>query len=216
MKQLRSYINIKKGKSRIIATDDTIHKIVDAQIHELGTDADLNHIDVSQVTKMYDWQLGGLFEGDEEFCGDVSEWDVSNVKTFERMFYCCKNFNCDISGWDTHSAEVMSNMFLQCYKFNQDINDWNVDNVLTMNKMFRRCTVFNKSLSKWNVHKCDDFQSMFSYCYNLKQDFSSWKMNWAAMTNNMFFDCPVDSIPEWKPYKDNPKSSSGFKPYHIK
>ena len=52
----------------IIATNETIRKIVDSEIERLGNNADLNHIDVSQVTDMR-----RLFE-DSEFNGDISKW----------------------------------------------------------------------------------------------------------------------------------------------
>ena len=64
----------------IIATDETIEDIVNAEIERLGNNADLNHIDVSQVTEMR-----GLFYG-SDFNGDISNWDVSNVTDMEGMF----------------------------------------------------------------------------------------------------------------------------------
>ena len=45
---------------------------------------------------------------------DVSEWDVSNVKTMEQMFSYCKNFNCDLSSWNVSNVEDMSDMFYNC------------------------------------------------------------------------------------------------------
>ena len=52
MKHLFEYIDIHKAKSTIKATDDTIGKIVNDQLDLLGDDADLNHIDTSNVTNM--------------------------------------------------------------------------------------------------------------------------------------------------------------------
>lgn len=44
----------------IKATDETIREIVKSEIEKLGNEADLNHIDVSQVTDMsklcFQWQ----------------------------------------------------------------------------------------------------------------------------------------------------------------
>ena len=64
----------------IIATNETIKDIVKSEIARLGNNADLNHIDVSQVTDM-----SYLFKG-SEFNGDISKWDVSNVTNMECMF----------------------------------------------------------------------------------------------------------------------------------
>ena len=88
----------------IIATNETIKEIVKSEIESLGNNADLNHIDVSQVTDM-----SYLFE-ESEFNGDISNWDVSNVTDMEGMFWDSK-FNGDISNWDVSSVKSMSYMF---------------------------------------------------------------------------------------------------------
>ena len=203
MKQLKSYINIRKNRTRIVADDSNIFDIINNAIdHKFDSSkdiVDLNYIDVSRVTKMYSISDGGLFEGLYDFNADISEWDVSNVVTFERMFYGCRIFNQDISKWDTSSAENMCYMFRDCKKFNQDLNDWDVSNVKTMEFMFRSCEKFNKSLSRWKVNKCENFTRMFSYCFDLKQDFSSWNVSSSALTNYMFWDCPTGAMPEWIP-----------------
>ena len=67
-------------KKKIIANDETIHEIVEAQIDELGNEADLNHIDVSAVTDMSE-----LFK-ESDFNGDISGWDVSSVTDMGGMF----------------------------------------------------------------------------------------------------------------------------------
>jgi hypothetical protein len=58
----------------IIATDETIRNLVLSEISKLGVNADLNHIDVSNVTDM------SFVFSYSDFDGDISKWDVSNVK----------------------------------------------------------------------------------------------------------------------------------------
>ena len=59
-----------RKEDMIVATNDTIKKIVKDEIERLGYNADLNHIDVSQVTDM-----SRLFNlGD--FNGDISDMCV--------------------------------------------------------------------------------------------------------------------------------------------
>ena len=99
----------KSGNPNMIVADGSnIRRIVRDEIKRLGSDADLNHIDVSHVTDMH-----GLFMG-EEFYGDVSRWDVSHVKKMGSLFSDCKKFNCDISKWDVSHVEDMSFMFSEC------------------------------------------------------------------------------------------------------
>ena len=175
MKQLRNYISIRKGKSVISATDDTIHQIVKDELDHFGHGADLNHIDVSEVTKMnnvfsvHKYDLGEKYK---DLNPDISRWDVSNVKSMYCMFYDCKKFNCDISQWDVSNVENMGNTFYNCTNFNCDISKWNVSNVTYMQFMFSGCKKFNKDLSRWDVS-------------NIKNSF------------RIFLDCPIKE--EFKP-----------------
>lgn len=104
-------------KDRIIATDDTIHDVVHSEIRVLGPRADLNHVDVSNVTNLY-----GLF-ANSNFTGDISEWDVSRVTNMSHMFSNCR-FNGDISQWNVTNVTNMRSMFAHS-KFKGDISGWN-------------------------------------------------------------------------------------------
>ena len=105
----------------IHATDKTIQQIVKDELDRLGHDADLNHIDVSKVTNMaslfscaVDDYLGGFMKY-EDLNPDISEWDVSNVKNMDGMFWGCEQFNCDISKWNVNNVETHDRMFLYCH-----------------------------------------------------------------------------------------------------
>ena len=56
MRTILEYLSTKVVQSKIKATDETIKKIVKGELNRLGHDADLNHIDTSQITDM-----SGLF-----------------------------------------------------------------------------------------------------------------------------------------------------------
>jgi len=142
----------------IVATDDTIKQIVIDEIKRLGKDADLNHINVSQVTDMH-----CLFM-DTDFQGDISQWDVSNVTDMSEMFENCSNFNCDLSSWNVSKVEYMDSMFDGCENFNSDISAWNVRNVINMNNMFYECSNFNQDLSGWDVGSVEYTHNMFKKC----------------------------------------------------
>ena len=129
----------------IKATDETIHQIVKDELDRFGHDADLNHIDVSEVTNMK--QLFSCGEFDylgrkyKDLNPDISHWNVSNVENMEYMFYKCENFNQDISMWDVSSVEDMYGMFEGCENFNKDISNWDIRYVKDMNFMFYDCPI---------------------------------------------------------------------------
>lgn len=119
MKALRSYISIHKGKSTIKATDDTIHQIVKDEIDRLGLDANLNHINVSEVTNMNSLFSRAAYDNFdlkkyEGLNPDITLWNVSNVTIMNYMFYNCENFNCDISDWDVRNVKYKDFMFYGC------------------------------------------------------------------------------------------------------
>ena len=58
------------------------------------------------------------------FNGDISEWDVSNVKSMYSMF-SSSEFDGDISKWNVSKVTDMRYMFQGC-PFNHDISMWDV------------------------------------------------------------------------------------------
>ena len=166
------------------ATDETIRSIVKEHLDKDGLDADLNMIDVSQVTNM-----SNLFY-DGDFYGDISQWDVSNVVDFTRMFNRCRRFNCDIGAWDTRSAKSFNGMFFRCASFNKDIGMWDVSNANDMTYMFYGCSSFDKDLSKWDVSSMELADGMFGACFNFRgKGLDKWKLDNIRSMSYMFKDC---------------------------
>lgn len=129
MKQLKNYINIKKTKSLIHVNDSNLARVLKEELDRLGHDADLNHIDTSEVTDMYCLftDLGDIGKKNDYYKDvnpDISKWNVSNVKDMRYMFYKCYNFNCDISEWDVSNVKMSQFMFKGCESFNQDLSLW--------------------------------------------------------------------------------------------
>ena len=77
----------------IKANDLNIRTLVEREIKRLGINADLNLIDVSEVTDM-----SCLFYG-LQFNGEISDWNVENVKNMNYMF-AHSTFNRDLSNWN--------------------------------------------------------------------------------------------------------------------
>lgn len=160
MKQLQKYIaeylssKVSKPIEKIKANNSNIDEIVLEEVYRLGLDADLNHIDVSEVTIFkglfsplnYYRYVGArrqLKKTFSKFNGDVSQWDVSNAKDMQEMFRGCKKFNCDLSKWDVSNVEDMRGMFDGCANFEGiGLDTWNKKSLLKngADGMFDGCT----------------------------------------------------------------------------
>ena len=124
-------------------TKDELLELINQLIEERGNEADLNDIDTSEITDM------SYMFNYSKFNGDISNWDVSNVKNMQEMFYNSKftGENGDISKWDVSNVKDMDYMF--CYsEFNGDISNWDVSNVKDMSFMFTN-TPLEKNPPKW-------------------------------------------------------------------
>ena len=135
-----------------------LRKIIEDRYDKLGPGTkknpiDFNDIDVSNIDSFCNNKNKGIFEGTTFKYIDISEWDVSKVKSTCAMFYLCEKLESvgDISKWDVSSVTDMSFMFCDCCSFNQNISDWDVSNVTNMSSMFYYCKKFNQDLSRWDV-----------------------------------------------------------------
>ena len=123
--------------------------VIDGAIGILGEKADLNFIDVSDVTDMSE-----LFF-DSSFNGDIGYWNVSNVTNMSSMFEN-SSFNGDISHWIVSKVRDMSSMFRHSV-FNGDISHWDISNVTDMRYMFSANSdyggqnLFDRDLSPWKL-----------------------------------------------------------------
>ena len=151
MKNLNTYIQEKlkivhNQYSYVPQSKEELKEIIKERLID-DPNADLNDIDVSNITNM-----AYLFEGLDPHDIDISQWDVSNVQNMRGMFFQCRQLTADLSTWDVSKAKDMYAMFFDCAKFNSDLSNWDVSNVKDMYGMFNSCDSM-KELPKWYVEK---------------------------------------------------------------
>ena len=93
MKTLKQYLTerlvIKKKVYKYFPkTREELRNIIAERIDKEGPEVDLNDIDVSNITDMSDL-FGNLNNFNYDFNGDISQWDVSNVKDTFNIFLNC-------------------------------------------------------------------------------------------------------------------------------
>jgi surface protein len=98
--------------------------------------------------------MGSMFMRAESFNGNISGWNVSNVRDFSWMFSCVP-IDRDFSQWNTSNATDMSYMFYRAERFNSNISKWNISKVKSFREMFgfgndpNWTTSFNHDLIDW-------------------------------------------------------------------
>ena len=207
---------------KVVAKDlEHLRALIYERIKDQGFKANLNDIDTSNITDMSQlfsavyksdggynlrWLLGDSTDAIDfsRFDGDISQWDVSNVKSMNSMFYESK-FNGDISKWDVSNVENMKWMF-RLSKFNGDISNWDVSKVQDMAQMFRN-SKFTGDISNWNVSRVRNMTRMF-YKSKFNGDLSKWKVPRGRYMKNVFDDSPLEGKePDWyKMYMESTNS----------
>ena len=203
MKSLTTYITEKMVYTKVTASKikyfpestEELRSIISNKIKKEGPNANLNDIDVSHITDM-----SNLFSPD--FCGDVSEWDVSNVTNMKAMFDGCEKFNGDLSKWNVSKVEDMSLMFRFCREFEgKGLDKWNTDNLKTCFKTFNGCKKFDVNLSNWNMENATTTEEMFAWCiiYTGK-GIEDWNVSKVEDAEWMFYKCKeLDvNLSKWK------------------
>ena len=128
--KLRITSTTKSAKSRP-TTRNELRSIIEQELERQGPDANLNHIDVSEIIDMR-----MLFCGLDIHDIKISDWCVSNVINMCAMFDGCSGFNDDISEWDVSNVTDMFCMFAGCNRFSYNLSNWNTLSVKDAYYMF--------------------------------------------------------------------------------
>lgn len=126
---------------------------------------------------------------------DLSNFDTSNVTTFNSMFDSCDKLNSitGLSQWNTEDATDMSSMFaydINLTSLNLANSDkgtsFNTSKVTTFEAMFSGCSNLTSitGISNWKNSKATDMSSMFAYDSSLqKLDLSGFDTRNATQDN---------------------------------
>ena len=163
---------------------DVLQDHVESRIKAHGPNVTLDRIYLSGMRS-----LSGFFNRSKilrSFNGDISSWDLSNVKDTSNMFKFSK-FNGDISGWDMSNVTDTAKMFFGA-DFQGDISGWDMSNVSVVRHMFggnnrKSRTEYDISrLSKWSFAYGTDVSKILHK--KSKQEFPpSWVLRSISVAN---------------------------------
>ncbi len=171
---------------KLVRNKTDLRHYIHEEMQQHGPACSLNHLDTSKLM-----DLSFLFQTIPTFCGDISGWDTSNVRSMECLFDSC-HFNGDISKWNTSKVTNMSGMFTHSH-FNGDISQWDTSNVHSMSFMFTSSR-FQGDLSQWDVRNVTNFRRIF-WEAAFEGDISNWSVHSSAhvkefMAPNSRMVCP--------------------------
>ena len=123
----------------MITTNEELRKKIWELYKEQGGGETLDVSSLTNLIKCDDFSY--IFSGyvNVKHIISLEDWDVSNVKNMNCMFWGCQTFNSDLSNWDVSNVENMGFMFKNCENFNSDLSNWNVSSVKDMRDMFDGC-----------------------------------------------------------------------------
>ena len=176
---------------KIKADDGNIRDVLKRVIKKCkNNDVDLRNIDTTAVTNMQDLFSKGW---GRDFNGNISNWNVKNVKNMEHMFRRSA-FNGDISEWDVSNVRNMNGMFRgrkgDNTPFNQSISDWELDSLTHAKEMFKHSN-FNKDISQWSPKDLVNTKEMFRFSA-FDGDLSTWRFPDIKNIEGMFWDSKFD------------------------
>jgi hypothetical protein len=97
----------------------------------------------------------GTFNENQEFRGDLSTWDVSNVRNTSKMFCDTKVEDSGIGGWDVRSMLTATGMFEGATSLSRelDLSRWDVRNCTGLSRMFAGSSIADGGIGTWTLHR---------------------------------------------------------------
>ncbi len=139
-------------------------------------DTVVNYLDISNLTT-FNKMFYGLYI--TEIKG-IEDWDTSKITDMSYVFYENKlRGSLNLSKWDVSQVTDMSYMFYGNYYLTElDLTGWEIGKVANLSNMFMGCSelVTLKGLSDWDTSKVTNMSYLFGECSSIR-DFS-FVENW--------------------------------------
>ena len=127
---------------------------------------------------------------------DLSQWDVSHCKIFERMFQGCAAFNGRVppnlgTNGSAFSALRCEKMFTSCTNFTgtfgNEILSWDFSNPNSRtDRMFQYASAFTADISGWDVSGVSRMDQMFDRATTFNRPIGSWDVSNVTNMVDMF------------------------------
>ena len=158
-------------------------KIPEPGVYEVTLEWDQKH---DKYSKLFQ-NINTVFEI------DLSNLDISGIKSIKSMFINCKNVEyINFTNFDTSSVTDMASMFEGCSSLKSiEISKFDTSNVKFMESMFKDCTSLTSlNLTNFKTLKLERMQFMFSGCISLLYlDMSSFDTSSVSNMESLFNCC---------------------------
>lgn len=136
------------------------------------------------------WVTTGLrgfkFNRCRAFNQPLTNWDVSNVTSFEGAFNACENFNQDLDHWTPLAAETFAEMFYGARRFNGKIGNWFGPQTKSIRRMFYQAEIFDQPLNHLDTSSIEDFSEAFYNAKSFNQPLDSWDVSSSTTLKGLF------------------------------
>ena len=148
---------------------------------------DFSWLDTSKVAKMYK-----TFYRTKSTQLDVSNWDLSNVTTFDKAFAQADGFTgTGLETWGlAPKAAEAKEMFWGCKNLNVSMSNMQLPKVKNAQAMFERCenAEFDPP-GEMFTGQASNASNMFRNCYKFNGNIGGFRMGFLHYASNMFNNC---------------------------
>lgn len=114
--------------------------------------------------------LDNAFNGRDMTGIRISDWNVSNVKSFVSTFEGTTNFVCSLNRWDMTGARSID-LMLANTSYNGSVDNWHVRHLVSANSFVMNNKTFNRSLRAWQTDALKFAAHMFDGAISYTGDY---------------------------------------------